>query len=114
LLSLQAPQRALEIAWILDLIAVLECGETVNTDFYADSLSGRRHWLVSGRPANDQSIPAVNTARNAKLLASSFNRAGEAEATAIGAWNREFVAFDRARPSLLVFLRESVIAVFAL
>jgi hypothetical protein len=43
-----------------------------------------------------------------------FDRAGKPDATGSNAGNRKFVAFDRAGQDLLVFLRESVIAVFAL
>jgi hypothetical protein len=44
----------------------------------------------------------------------SFNGAGEPDATTTDAGNRKFVAFDRTGTNLLVFLRESVISVFAL
>src|SRR5262245_6888842 len=114
LLSSQVVQRALEMARILDLFAVRECGETANADVYSDGLSSRRQWLRFWRLANNQSIPAVNTSRDPKLFASSFNRAGEPDATGSDAGNCELVAFDRAGPNLLVFLRESVIPVFAL
>jgi hypothetical protein len=114
LLSLQLVQGALEMAWIVDLFAVRERGETANADIYANGLSGRRHWLRFGRLANNQSIPAVDTTRDPKLFALSFNRAGEPDATCADTGNCEFVAFDRARPNLLVFLRESVIPVLAL
>jgi hypothetical protein len=49
-----------------------------------------------------------------KLFTLSFNRAGEPNATGADTGDRKFVAFDRARPNLLVFLREGVIPVFAL
>src|SRR5215468_2952881 len=114
LLSLQVLQPALEMARILDLFAVRECGETANADVYSDGPSGRRHWLRFGHLANNQSIPAVNAARDPKLFALSFNRAGEPDATATDTGNHKFVAFDRARPNLLVFLRESMITIFAL
>jgi hypothetical protein len=114
LLSLQVVQRVPEVARILDLFSVRECGETANADVYSDVLSGRRHRLRFGRLANNQSIPAVNTARDPKLFALSFDRAGEPDSTGTDAGDRKFVAFDRARPNLLVFLRESVIPVFAL
>src|SRR5262249_42533796 len=81
LLSLQVLQRALEMARILNLFAVRERGETANADIYSDGLSGRRQWLRFGRLANNQSIPAVNTACDPKLFALSFNRAGEPDAT---------------------------------
>src|SRR5262249_8570484 len=56
----------------------------------------------------------VDTARDPKLFALSFNRAGEPDATCADTGDRKFVAFDRAGPNLLVFLREGVIPVFAL
>jgi len=114
LLSLQVVQRAPEMARILDLFAVRERGETANADIHTDGPSSRRHWLGFGRLAYKQSIPAVDTASDPKLFALSFNRAGEPDATGSDAGDRKFVAFDRARPNILVFLRESVIAVFAL
>jgi len=114
LLSLQVVHRALEMTRILDLFAVRECGETGNADVYSDGLAGRRQWLRFWRLANKQSIPAVDTARDPKLFALSFNRAGEPDATATNAGDREFVAFDRGGPNLLVFLREGVITIFAL
>jgi hypothetical protein len=112
------------------------CGSPINaycrvmiTAYYCDALAtfvntnrkrhllpvaARRHWLRFGRLANNQSIPAINTARDPKLFALSLNRAGEPDATGADTRNRKFVAFDRARPNLLVLLRESVIAVLAL
>jgi hypothetical protein len=114
LLALQVVQRVIEMARIVDLFAVRECGETGNANIYANSLSGWRQGFRFGRLANNQSIPAVNTARDPKLFALSFNRAGEPDATGADTGNREFVAFDRARPNLLVLLRESVIPVLAL
>jgi hypothetical protein len=114
LLSLQVLLRALEVARILDLFAVRECGETGNADIYSNRLSGRRQWLRLWRIANNQSIPAVYTSRDPKLFALSFNRAGEPDATGPDTGDRKFVAFDRARPNLLVFLRERVIPIFAL
>jgi hypothetical protein len=114
LLSLQVLQRALEVARILDLFAVRECGETANADIYSDGLSGWRQRLRSGRLANNQSIPSVNTARDPNLFALSFNRAGEPDATSTNAGDRKFVAIDRAGPNLLVFLREGVVPVSAL
>jgi hypothetical protein len=113
LLSFQVVQRALEMTRILDLFSVRECGETANADVYSDGLSGWRHRIRFGRLANKQSIPSVNTARDPKLFALSFNRAGEPDATSTNAGDRKFVAFDRAGPNLLVFLREGVIPVFA-
>src|SRR5262249_5837788 len=59
-------------------------------------------------------IPTINAARDPKLFTLSFNRAGEPDTTASNPGNFEFVAFDRARSDFLVFLREGVIAVFAL
>jgi hypothetical protein len=112
--SLQFAQRALEVARILDLFSIQECGETANADIYADGLSGWRQWLRFGRLANKQGIPAVNTSRDPKLFALSFNRAGEPDATSPDAGNRKFVAFDRTRPNLLVFLREGLVPVSAL
>src|SRR5262249_19170841 len=114
LLSLQILHRALEMARILDLFTVRECGKTGNADIYSDSLPRLRQRLSFGYLANKQSIPAVNTACDPKLFALSFNRAGEPDATSTDTGNRKFVAFDRAGPNLLVFLREGVIAVFAL
>src|SRR5262249_54471383 len=114
LLSLQVVHRDLGMARIHDLFAVRERSETGNADVYSDGLSRLRQWFWLGRLANNQSIPAVNTARDPKLFALPFNRAGEPDATCADAGNREFVAFDRARPNLLVLLRESVIPVFAL
>ena len=114
LLSLQVVHRAIEMARIVDLFAVRECGETAYADIYANGLSGWRQGFRFGHLANKQRIPAINTARNPKLFALSFNRAGEPDATCADARNRKFVVFDRARPNLLVFLRESVIAVLAL
>jgi hypothetical protein len=52
LLSLQVLQRALEMPRILDLFAVRECGETANSNIYADGLSGRRQGFGFGRLAN--------------------------------------------------------------
>jgi len=114
LLSLQIVQRILEMARIRDLFAVRECSETGNADIYSNGLSGWRYWLRFGRLANNQSIPAVNTARDPKQFALSFNRAGETDATSTDAGNRKFVAFDRTGPNFLVLLREGVISVFAL
>jgi hypothetical protein len=114
LLSLQIVQRALEMARILDLFAVRERGETANADIDSNGLSGRLQWLRFERLTNNQRVPAVNTASDPKLFALSFNRAGEPDATCADAGDRKFVAFDRARPNLLVFLGESVISVFAL
>ena len=114
LLPLQVVQRAIEMARIVDLFAVRECGETANADIYANGLSGRRQGFRFGHLTNKQSIPAINTARDPKLFALSFNRAGEPDATCADTGNREFVAFDRARPNLLVLLRESVIPFLAL
>src|SRR5262249_22559576 len=114
LLSLQVVQRALEVARILDLFSVRECGETGDAYINANRLSGKRERFRLGRLANNQPIPTVNAARDPKLFALSFNRAGETDATGSNAGNCELVAFDRAGPNLLILLRESVIAVFAL
>jgi hypothetical protein len=114
LLSLQALQRILEVAWIFDLFSVREYGETGNAYIYSDRLPSLWHRLRSWRFANNQSIPAVDAARDPKLFALSFDRAGEPDSTCPHAWDRKFVAFDRTGPDLLVFLREGVIPVFAL
>ena len=114
LFSLQIIQRILEIARILDLFAGRECGETGNADIHTNCLPGRRQWLRFRYLANNQRIPAVNAACDPNLFALSFDRAGEPDATGPHTRNRKFVAFDRARPDLLVFLREGVIALFAL
>jgi hypothetical protein len=114
LLSLQIIERILEMARIFDFFAVRECGETANANVYADSLSG---WLQGFRfrgLANDQSIPAINTACDAKLFALSFDWAGEPDSTTSNAGNCELVALERARSDFLVFLRESVVSVFSL
>jgi hypothetical protein len=102
------------MARILDLFTVRQCGEAANADIYSNGLSGSRQGFRLGRLANNQSIPAVNRARDPKLFASSLNRAGEPDATTSDTGNREFVAFDRARPNLLVFLRESMIPILTL
>jgi hypothetical protein len=102
------------MARIVNLFAVRECGKIGNADIYANSLSGWWQGFRFGHLANKQRIPAVNTARDPKLFALSFNRAGESDATCADTGNCEFVAFDRARPNLLVLLRESVIPVLAL
>jgi hypothetical protein len=114
LLSLQIIKRALEMARVRDFLAVRERGEAGDADIHADGLAGRWQRFRSGRFAYDQRIPAVNTARDAKLFAFSFNWAGDPDATGSNTWNRKLVAFERTRANLLVFLRESVIAVFAL
>jgi hypothetical protein len=114
LLSLQVVQRVLEMARILDLFAGRERGKTGYPDIHANGSSGRRQLFWFRYLANNQRIPAVNTARDPKLFALSFDLAGEPDAASSDARNRKFVAFDRARPDLLVFLRESVITVFAL
>jgi hypothetical protein len=114
LLPLQIVHRAFEMARVLDLFAVRECGETANADIHTNGLSGRRHWLRFGRLANNQSIPAVNTARDPKLFALSFNRTGETDAATTNAWDYEFVAFERARPDAFIFLRKRMIPIFAL
>src|SRR5262249_44886839 len=112
--SLQVIRRALEVTQVFDFFAVAQCGETGNADINADSLSGWRQGLRFGRLTNKQSIPAVDAARDPKLFASSFNRAGEPDATCADAGNCELVALERARSDFLVLLRESVIPVFAL
>src|SRR5215813_6168105 len=114
LLSLQIIHRVLEMARILDLFAGRERGETGDADIHANRLSGRRQWRRFRYLANNQRIPAVDATSYSKLFALSFNRAGEPDATGPHTGNREFVAFDRAGTNLLVFLREGVIAVFAL
>ncbi|HZF40848.1 MAG TPA: hypothetical protein VE715_18650 [Blastocatellia bacterium] len=114
LLSLQIVQRVLEMARIFNLFAGRERGKTGNPDIHANGLSGRRQRLRFGYLANNQRIPAVNTARDPKLFALPFDRAGEPDAASSNTRNRESVALDRARSHLLVFLRESVIAVFTL
>jgi hypothetical protein len=114
LLSLQIIQRVLEMARVLDLLAVRECGEGRNADIYADSLPGWRQGFWFRHLTDQKSIPTVNAARDPKLFASSFDRAGEPDTTASDSGNFELVAFDRARSDFLVFLREGVIAVLAL
>jgi hypothetical protein len=114
LLPLQIRERVLEIARVFDFFPVRECGETGNANIYAYSLSGRWQGFRFWRLADNQSIPAINTACDAKLFALSFDRAGEPDSTASNAWNPELVALDRARSDFLVLLRESVIPVFAL
>ena len=81
LLSLQVVQRAIEMARIVDLFAVRECGETGYANIYANSLSGSRQGFRFGHLANNQSIPAVNTTRDPKLFALSFNLAGKPDST---------------------------------
>jgi hypothetical protein len=114
LLSLQVLQRVLEMAWILDLFSVREYGETSDAYIYSNRLPGLWQWLRSWRFANNQSIPAVDAARDPKLFALSFDRAGEPDSTCAHAWDRKFIAFDRTGSDLLVFLRKGVIPVFAL
>src|SRR5262249_33486046 len=114
LLSLQIVQGVFEIARILNLFSVRERGETANADINANGLSGWRRWCRFRYLANNKSIPAVNSTRDPKLFALSFDRAGESNSTCADAGNCKFVPFDRASPFLLVLLRESAIAVLAL
>src|SRR5215475_3646770 len=111
---LQIIHRVLEMARILDLFAGRERGETGDADIHANRLPGPRQWRRFRRLADNQRIPAVNAACDPKLFALSFDLAGKPDATGSNAGNREFVAFDWAGTNLLVFLREGVIAVFAL
>ena len=114
LLSLQIIQRVLVIPRVLDLFAVRECGEGGNADIYPHSLSGWRQGFRFRQLTDQKRIPTINAARDPKLFALSFNWAGEPDTTASNSGNCELVAFDRARSDFLVFLREGVIAVFAL
>ena len=114
LLSLQIIHRVLKAPRILDLFAVRECGESGNADIYADSLSGRRQGFRFRHLTDQKRIPTINAARDPKLFALPFNRAGEPHTTASNSGNCELVSLDRARSDFLVFLREGVIAVFAL
>src|SRR5262249_1440536 len=114
LLFLEIVQGGLEMAGVLYFFTVRERGETGDANIYSNSLSCPRQWLRLGRLANNQRIPAVNATCDPKLFALSFNRAGEPNATTADAGNCELVPFDRARSDFLVFLRESVIPVFAL
>jgi hypothetical protein len=114
LLSLQLMHRVLEMARVLDLFAGRERGETGDADIHSNGLPGRRQWLRFRHLANNQRIPAVNAACDPKLFALPFDHTGKPDSTGSDAGNREFVAFDRAGTNLLVFLREGVIAVFAL
>lgn len=114
LLSLQIIQRVLVMTWVVDLFAVRECGEGRNAGIYPDSLSGWRQGFRLRDFTDQKRIPTVNAARDPKLFALSFNWTGEPDTAASNSGNCELVAFDWARSDFLVFLREGVIAVFAL
>jgi hypothetical protein len=114
LLSLQIIQRLLVMARVLDLFAVRECGEGRNADIYPHSLSGWRQGFRFRHLTDQKRIPTINAARDPKLFALSFNWAREPDTTASNSGNCELVAFDWASSDFLVFLREGVIAVFAL
>jgi hypothetical protein len=114
LLYLQIVERLLEMARIFDLFAGRKRGEVADADIHADGLSGFRQWFGFGYFTNQQNIPTIDASRDPKLFAFSFNRAGEPDATCADTGNRKFVTINRAGPSLLVFLREGVIAIFAL
>jgi len=114
LLFLQIVQRILEMARIFDLLASRERGETGNAYIHADGLPGRRQRLRFRYLANNQSIPSVKPMCDPKLFALPFDRAGKTDATGSNTGDCELIAFDRTSPFLLVFLREGVIAIFAL
>jgi hypothetical protein len=111
LLSLQVIQRALEMAWVFNIFAVRERGETCNPDIHANGLTSRRQWLGLGYLANKQSIPSINTACDGKLFALPFDRTAQPDATGANARDSEFIALERAGSDAFVFLGESVIAI---
>src|SRR5215471_13543347 len=102
------------MARVLDFLPTRERSETSNSDIDSNRLPGLRQWLRFRYLAYNKRIPSIRATFDPNLIAFPFKRAGEPDATSPDPGNLEFVAFGRARPHILVFMRETVISVFAL
>lgn len=118
LLAAQSPLKfrqilagVVQVARILNRLAVAQSGKRLDTNVNADALAGLGQWFRLSNLANEQREPSISAARDAQLDATAFNRATQANPASPDTRNGQLVAPQRAGALRFILLAEGVVAV---